>query len=97
MDVALAIEALVPAAEYGGSTTANDKTCFTALRWEDGRKKPSWKEIQVAWAELEPTLPDPAHEAKITARMDKNARDLAVEQLKTEGELPPDYKELASV
>lgn len=49
MDLALAIENLVPSAEYGGSTTANTEEAFNALLWEDERTKPTWQEIQSAW------------------------------------------------
>ena len=49
IDVALAIEALLPAAEYFGSTTANTKQCFDNLNWQDSRSKPTWKQVQDAW------------------------------------------------
>jgi hypothetical protein len=52
MDVALGIEALLPAAQYGGSTTDNTQECFDDLRWEDERPKPTWKEIQDAYDAL---------------------------------------------
>ena len=58
MDVALCIEKLVPAANYGGSTTTNTKTCYDELRWEDKREKPSSEELKAVsdsvnaeWAE----------------------------------------------
>ena len=50
MDVALAIESLIPAAEYFGSTTANDQECFDALDWNDERPKPTWAELETAWS-----------------------------------------------
>jgi len=56
IDVALAIEALLPAAEYFGSTTANTKECFDDLNWQDSRTKPTWKQLQDAWIILEPQL-----------------------------------------
>ena len=56
MDVALAIESLLPAAEYFGSTTANTKECFDDLNWLDKRPKPTWKQVQDAWNDLEPKL-----------------------------------------
>jgi len=87
MDVALAIEALVPAAQYGRSTTKNTKYCFDTLRWEDSRKKPTWKELETAWVALEPTLPDPEVEAKITAKKDEIQRAEAVAALIIAGEL----------
>lgn len=48
MDIALTIEKLVPAAQYGGSVTANNKAAFDAIRWEDSRPKPTWAEIEAA-------------------------------------------------
>jgi hypothetical protein len=56
MDVALAIEALLPAAEYFGSTTDNTKDSFDNLDWKDSRTKPTWKQLQDAWVILEPKL-----------------------------------------
>ena len=50
MDVALGIEALLPAAEYFGSTTENTKKCFDDLNWQDARPKPTWKQVQDAFA-----------------------------------------------
>ena len=67
IDVAMAIEALVPAAEYFGSTTANDKDCFDNLNWLDTRTKPTWKQLQDAWVSLEPQLVAEA-EVKATAK-----------------------------
>ncbi len=67
LDVALAIEALLPAAEYFGSTTANTKECFDNLQWQDNRPKPNWKQIQDAWVILEPKLIAEA-EAKAQAK-----------------------------
>jgi len=59
MDVALAIECLVPAAEYFGSTTANTQECFEALNWLDGREKPTWQEIQEAFESLPGEIKNP--------------------------------------
>jgi hypothetical protein len=67
IDVAMAIEVLVPAAEYFGSTTANDKDSFDNLNWLDTRTKPTWKQLQDAWVILEPQLVAEA-EAKATAK-----------------------------
>lgn len=58
MDLALAIDALVPAAEYGGSTTGNDRGGFDALDWKDRRPKPSWDEIVAADAKSSEPTPD---------------------------------------
>ena len=52
IDIALGIEALLPAAEYFGSTTANTKECFDDLNWLDKRLKPTWDEIQEAYNAL---------------------------------------------
>lgn len=52
MDVALGIEALLPAAEYFGSTTANTKQCFDDLNWLDVRTKPTWAAVQAAYNTL---------------------------------------------
>lgn len=53
MDLALSIEKIYSAAQYGGSTTANTKEAFDKLRWEDERKKPTWQEILNAWEGIE--------------------------------------------
>lgn len=45
MDVALKIDALCPAAQYGGSTSSNTEAEFDTLRWEDARPKPTWAEL----------------------------------------------------
>lgn len=50
MDVALAIEYLVPTAHYFGSLTGNTEAAFNALTWNDERQKPTWQELQDAWA-----------------------------------------------
>jgi hypothetical protein len=52
IDIALGIEALLPAAEYFGSTTANTKECFDDLNWLDQRPKPTWAAIQAAYDAL---------------------------------------------
>ena len=52
IDIALGIEALVPAAQYFGSTTANDKAAFDELNWLDERAKPTWKAVQDAYNAL---------------------------------------------
>ncbi len=49
MDIALAIENLLPACKYGGSTTENTKAQYDSLRWEDERTKPTWNEILASW------------------------------------------------
>ena len=49
MDIALSIEALLPNAQYYGSTTANTEKTFNELNWQDERPKPTWKQIQDAY------------------------------------------------
>jgi len=56
IDVALALEHLVPAAKYGGPLTANTRGQYEEIRWLDKREKPTWQDIQAAWKELEPEL-----------------------------------------
>jgi hypothetical protein len=56
MDVALALEALVPAACRGGSLTDNTREQYDALRWEDERPKPTWAELESAWVVQQPEL-----------------------------------------
>ena len=46
MDVASRLDALVPAAKYGGSLTANTQGAYDALRWADTRTKPTWADIE---------------------------------------------------
>jgi hypothetical protein len=59
IDVALGIEAILPAAEYFGSTTDNTKECFDNLDWKDARKKPTWKAIQDAYDALPEDIKNP--------------------------------------
>ena len=59
MDIALGIEALLPAAEYFGSTTANTKECFDDLNWQDARPKPTWKQVQDAYKSLPEEIKNP--------------------------------------
>ena len=59
IDIALGIEALVPAAAYFGSTTANDKAAFDNLNWFDERSKPTWKAVQDAYDALPEELKNP--------------------------------------
>jgi hypothetical protein len=59
MDVALGIEALLPAAEYFGSTTDNTKEAFDNLEWNDERSKPTWKQVQDAYNALPEEIKNP--------------------------------------
>lgn len=45
IDVSLTLNSLVPAAQYGGSLTANTQEAFDAITWEDERAKPTWQDI----------------------------------------------------
>jgi hypothetical protein len=53
MDIALAIESLIPGAKYGGSVSLHSEAAYDSLRWEDDRTKPSWAAIEGAWAIIE--------------------------------------------
>lgn len=70
-DVALAIEALVPAAEYGGSVTANTEEAYNAIVWKDERPQPTWAEVIAA----EPPAPAPTVTMR-QARLALNAASL---------------------
>lgn len=61
IDVALALDRLVPGADYLGSLTAGTQAAYDALEWRDGRPKPSWAEIEqaVAAARRAETAADP--------------------------------------
>jgi hypothetical protein len=88
MDIALAIEALIPSAEYFGSTTANDKSSFDNLTWVDQRSKPTWKQVQDAYNALPAEIKNPdlaKAEAKAAAQAKLAALGLTVEDLKALG------------
>ena len=51
MDIALALDALVPGAAYRGSLTDNTREAFDALDWDDQRAKPDWSAVVAAAAE----------------------------------------------
>ena len=51
MDLALAIEALIPGAQYSGSVTANDQAAYESMQWEDERAKPLWSDVLAADSE----------------------------------------------
>lgn len=58
MDIALAIDKILPAAEYTGSVTANTIDAWGAVVWRDTRRgKPTW-------AELEAAAPNPLDRAR---------------------------------
>ncbi len=45
INVAMALERLVPAAEYFGSLTENSEEAYKKVRWMDKREKPTWEAI----------------------------------------------------
>ena len=84
MDIALGIEALVPAAQYFGSTTANTKQSFDDLDWQDERSKPTWKQVQDAYTALPEEIKDPQKfeaQRKAAAQAKLAALGLTVEDL----------------
>ena len=88
IDVALGIEALLPAAEYFGSTTANTKECFDDLNWKDARPKPTWKEIEDAYDALPESIKNPElaqEQARATAEGKLTKLGLTTDDLKALG------------
>ena len=67
MDVAIAIDILVPEAQYGGSVTANTEQAYNAIRWEDERLQPTWAELVAAWENYTPPEPPPSLEERLQA------------------------------
>ncbi|MGX9570797.1 tail fiber assembly protein [Pseudomonas sp. CFBP 5748] len=64
MDVSMAIEWLVPAAQYFGSLTDNTRDSFEMLSWNDERPKPTWENVEFAWEESQkPNVSDLADKA----------------------------------
>lgn len=45
MDIALALDYLVPAAKYSGSLTANTQAAYDKITWTDSRPKPTWAQL----------------------------------------------------
>lgn len=85
MDIALAIEKLVPRARYGGSTTSNTRSQFESLRWEDDRKKPTWKQLEKAWSDVESDLTRNTEKEQEEKLIDERVRKIARDQLVAEG------------
>ncbi len=52
MDIALILDWLLPATEYGG-VPGSTKVEYDTLPWEDKRTKPTWTEIEAAWPAVE--------------------------------------------
>ena len=59
IDIALGIEALLPSAQYFGSTTDNTKKAFDDINWLDERTKPSWVAVQSAYNALPDEVKNP--------------------------------------
>ncbi len=57
-DIAAALDALVPGADWQGSVTANTEEAYAALRWSDARPKPSWLDVVAKATEIA-TAPPP--------------------------------------
>lgn len=58
MDIALAVDNILPGAKYFGSVTANTQEAWDAVVWKDSRiDKPTWEELEAA-------MPDPILEAR---------------------------------
>lgn len=55
MDIAMILDFLLPAAQYGGVPGITE-TEYAALHWEDARKKPTWVEVLAVWPEVEQSM-----------------------------------------
>lgn len=72
MDIALAIEHILPAADYNGSTTDNTEISYYSIVWKDTRKpKPTWLEIKNAWKEISTPKIEDVRATKLKEIMDK--------------------------
>lgn len=68
IDIALAVEKILYGAEYQGSVVANTPECWERVTWQDARRdKPTWDELEAAWAELSTPSLDDAKTAKKSA------------------------------
>lgn len=73
IDIALALDVLVPGASYRGSLTANTQEAYNAIAWEEeGINKPSWAEVLAKAEELD--LANIKNEKKLAIRDDTTAR-----------------------
>jgi len=70
MDIAKAIELLVPEASYFGSVTSNQKSDYNNIIWNDTRPKPTWKELEQAWQEYNPDTEPTTEEILLTALLE---------------------------
>lgn len=53
MDVSIALDRLTPGAIYTGSLTDNTQQSYDEIVWGDERDKPSWEQIEIAFADFE--------------------------------------------
>jgi len=60
MDIALAIEALLPQADYFGSTTGNTESDYDNLTWNDSRTKPHFADLKTAYDALPEEVKNPS-------------------------------------
>jgi hypothetical protein len=51
MDIALALDYLIPSGNWQGSVTDNTEKSFNSIQWHDHRVKPTWQEIQDTWTD----------------------------------------------
>ncbi|OPY15599.1 MAG: hypothetical protein A4E66_00003 [Syntrophus sp. PtaB.Bin001] len=72
MDIAAAIEKLIPGAVYGGSVTAGTQEAYDNIRWEDSRTKPTWAELEAAWLEVEADLAKEALKERAQEELEKS-------------------------
>ena len=49
MDISWTLNALIPAAQYGGSLTDKTQEAYDKILWEDTRTKPSWQDLTSEW------------------------------------------------
>ena len=64
MDIAATLDRLTPGTDWQGSVTDNTKEAFDNIRWNDERMKPTWKEVQAKWLEIE-LEPEPKSEIEL--------------------------------
>ena len=79
MDIALAVEKILPAAEYGGSTTDNTKDAWKAVDWRDTRMpKPAWEDLEVAWEKFQADQSAAEEESKAEAQKRADAQEFGI-------------------
>jgi len=93
VDVALAIEKLVPHAVYYGSVTANTKQAYDNIRWKDKRAKPTWEQILKANELVKKELAEQKVKEELEAKVEEEMRIMAIERLKKKGVITPSEAE----